>query len=51
MKRASGVGLTLLGVWLIVAGLTQVIHLSFAGLGLLQGVLALVAGILIVLGQ
>lgn len=51
MKRVSGVGMTLLGVWLVLSGLIGVIHLSFSGLSLLQGVLALVAGILILLGR
>jgi hypothetical protein len=51
MRRASSVGITLLAVWLILMGLAQVISLSFRGFGLLQGILALVAGILILLGR
>ena len=51
MKRTSSVGATLLGVWLILMGLASVIGLSFRGFGLLQGILALVAGILILLGR
>lgn len=51
MKRAGSVGVTLLGVWLILHGLAGVIGLSFQGFGLLQGILALVAGILILLGR
>jgi hypothetical protein len=51
VKRMTGAGMTLLGVWLILSGLIGVIGLSFNGLGLLMGVLALVAGILIVLGR
>jgi hypothetical protein len=49
MKSASSAGFTLLAVWLIIMGLVQVINLHFAGLALLQGILALVAGILILL--
>ena len=41
----------LLGVWLILSGLINIINLSFAGLGLLMGLLALVAGILLLLGR
>jgi hypothetical protein len=51
VKGVSGTGFALLGVWLIIMGLVQVINLHFSGLGLLQGVLALVAGILILLGR
>jgi hypothetical protein len=51
MKGASRIGITLLGIWLILMGLTQVIGLSFHGLPLLEGVLALVAGIMILLGR
>jgi hypothetical protein len=47
----ASVGFTLLGVWLILMGLAQIINLSFAGFGLLQGILALIAGIMIVLGR
>ena len=51
MKRASSTGIALLGVWLILYGLSMVIHLSFAGFPLLLGILALVAGILILIGR
>jgi hypothetical protein len=51
MKRAGGTGIALLGVWLILFGLSMVIHLSFAGFAMLQGILALVAGILILIGR
>jgi hypothetical protein len=51
VKRSASVGLSLLGVWLVLNGLAGVIGLSFQGFGLLQGVLALVAGILILLGR
>jgi hypothetical protein len=41
--------MTLLSVWLILQGLSSVINLHFNGLGLLLGILALVAGIMILL--
>ena len=50
-RSAASVGTTLLGVWLILNGLAGVIGLSFTGFGLLMGILALVAGILILLGR
>jgi hypothetical protein len=51
MKRAGNLGMALLGVWLIVEGLSGVILLSFAGIALLKGVLALAAGVLILAGR
>lgn len=43
------IGMILLGVWLILHGLISIIDLHFNGLPLLMGILALVAGILIIL--
>jgi hypothetical protein len=43
------IGMVLLGVWLILHGLISIVGLSFNGLPLLMGILALVAGVLIVL--
>jgi hypothetical protein len=52
MKRASSTGIALLGIWLILTGLAHPpINLSFSGFALLQGILALVAGILILIGR
>jgi hypothetical protein len=51
MKSAGRLGMTLLGVWLILAGLSGLIGLQFAGFLTLQALLALVAGILILLGR
>lgn len=45
----KNLGLFLLGIWLIAHGLIAVIDLHFRGMHLLMGVLALVAGVLIVL--
>ena len=50
-SHARGVGAVLLGVWLILHGLIAIINLSFEGLGLIMAILALVAGILILLGK
>jgi hypothetical protein len=39
----------LLSVWLILTGLIEILHLSFTGLGIIMAVLALAAGILLLL--
>jgi hypothetical protein len=51
MKKIAGLGFILLGVWLILVGLSGVINLHFSGFSTLQAILALVAGILILLGR
>jgi hypothetical protein len=50
-KNVTKLGMPLLGVWLILSGLISLLGLTFAGLGMLMGILALVAGILILLGR
>jgi len=49
LKFKGNLGLLLLSVWLIVSGLIPLIHLSFAALGVIMAVLALAAGILLLL--
>lgn len=51
MAHARGLGAALLGIWLLLHGLVQIIGLSFAGLPVILGLLALVSGILILLGK
>jgi hypothetical protein len=51
MQFAKNIGMSLLGVWLIVNGLIGLLGLSFQGLGMLMAILALVAGILILMGR
>ena len=48
MKLTKNLGMLLLGIWLLLQGLEALVGLSFRGLGTIEGVLALVAGILIV---
>jgi uncharacterized membrane protein HdeD (DUF308 family) len=50
-KLVPKLGMPLLGIWLILHGLISVFSLSFTGLALLMGVLALVAGVLILVGR
>jgi uncharacterized membrane protein HdeD (DUF308 family) len=45
----KNLGILLLGIWLIVYGLIQVLALSFSGLYLLMGIFAIVIGILLIL--
>jgi hypothetical protein len=49
MKKSLGT--MLLGLWLVLTGLIQIVHLSFSGLGTIMAVLALVAGALILVGK
>lgn len=50
-RSKSGLGTLLLAVWLILTGLTQLIGLSFYGLWLILGALAIAAGVLLLLGR
>ncbi len=49
MKK--NLGLLLLGLWLVIHGLTQLVNFSFSGLGTVMAVLAVVAGALIIVGR
>ena len=49
LKVTQRVGFLLLGLWLVLQGLVSLIGLRFAGLGPILGLLAIAAGILIVL--
>ncbi len=51
MKTSRNVGTLLLGVWLVLTGLIQLVHLSFTGLSVLMAALALIAGLLVVIGR
>ena len=48
MKRSIGV--LLLAIWLIVTGLAHILHFSFSGMGTITAVVAIAAGILIIMG-
>jgi hypothetical protein len=51
MKFTRRIGMLLLGIWLVLTGLIPLIHLSFEGLALLMGVLAIIAGVLILVDR
>jgi hypothetical protein len=43
-------GMIVLAIWLILTGLLALFNISFSNQGIIMGVLALIAGILILLG-
>lgn len=51
MRFNRNIGMLLLAIWLILYGLIALFSLSFSGLGLIMGILALVAGIFILIGR
>lgn len=44
-------GMILLAIWLILGGLIPLLNLSFSGLGTLMAILAIAAGVCIVIGR
>lgn len=51
MRITKNLGMLLLAIWLIVTGLAQVISIPIAALGMILAVLAIAAGVLILLGR
>jgi uncharacterized membrane protein HdeD (DUF308 family) len=51
MKFNRNIGFVLLAIWLILYGLIALFSLSFSGLGLVMGLLAIAAGIFILMGR
>ncbi len=51
MTPTKNLGMLLLGVWLIVNALIPLLHFSFSELGTVMAILAIVAGVLIILGR
>jgi len=49
MKLPKNLGILLLGIWLIVYGLIQVLALSFSGLGMIMGIFAIIIGVLLIM--
>lgn len=47
----KNLGMLLLAIWLILSGLIPLLSLSFDGLGTLMAVLAIAAGVLILIGR
>ena len=51
MKFIRNIGFILLAIWLILWGLIALFGLKFNGLEVVQGILAIAAGIFILLGR
>jgi hypothetical protein len=51
MKVTRNIGMLLLAIWLILTGLIPLLNFGFSGLGTLMAILAIAAGILIVIGR
>ncbi len=49
MRITRRLGMLLLSIWLILEGLSRLFNVNFRGMGVLMGILALVAGILLLL--
>ncbi len=51
MRITRNIGFLLLAIWLILYGLIALLGLSFAGLSLIMAILAIAAGIFILIGR
>ena len=51
MKLASNLGMLLLGIWLVLFGALPLLNISFQGQGTIMSVLAIVAGVLILMNK
>ena len=51
VRVTKNLGMLLLAIWLIISGLIPLLNLSFEGLGTLLAVLAVAAGVLILIGR
>jgi len=51
MKVTKNIGMLLLAAWLILTGLLPLLNVGFSGLGTVMAVLAIAAGVLIVIGR
>ena len=51
LRLTKSLGMLLLAVWLIVTGLLQLFSISIAAVGIILALLAIAAGVLILLGR
>ena len=51
MRFNRNIGMLLLALFLIIYGLVTLFNLSFTGVGIVMGLLALIAGIFILIGR
>jgi hypothetical protein len=50
-RLTRNLGMLLLAIWLILGGLVPLLGLSFSGSGTLMAILAIAAGVLILIGR
>ncbi len=51
LKLSRTLGIQLLAIWLILTGLIELLNLNFTGLSIIMGILAIAAGVLILLDR
>ena len=51
MSLTKSFGMLLLSIWLVLTGIIPLVHLSFSGLSTVMAVLAILAGLLILIGR
>ena len=51
MKLTKKLGMLLLGIWLIMTGLLQVVSIPIPAIGMILALLAIAAGILLLFGE
>jgi len=51
MMGNKNLGMLLLAIWLIVTGLTQVVSIPIPSIGIIQAILAIAAGVLLLLSR
>ena len=51
MTLTRNLGMLLLALWLILGGLMPLLNLSFSGVGTVMAILAIAAGVLILIGR
>jgi len=51
LRLPKNLGMTLLGIWLIMTGLIPLLHFNFQGLPLIMAILAIATGLSILFGR
>jgi len=51
IRLTRNLGMLLLAIWLILGGLMPLLNLSFSGVGTIMAILAIAAGVLILIGR
>jgi len=51
MKKTKNMGMLLLGIWLIMNGLMQVVSIPIPSIGIIMAILGIAAGVLILMGR